>query len=67
MTSALILTDLGDVEGFVLDDCCRLHAFKTRERDVGLLAIKRCADRLSVFVFAERRNPSKLHRLTIRA
>jgi len=57
----------GAVEGFVLDDCCRLHALRTREREIGELAIRACHERLPIAVFAERSNPSKLHRFVIRS
>ena len=57
----------GDLEGFVLDDCCDLLAFKTRERELGKIAIKACKERLTISVFVERNNRSKLHRLVIHA
>ena len=57
----------GDLEGFVLDDCCDLLAFKTRERELGKLAIKACKERLTISVFVERNNRSKLQRLVIHA
>jgi hypothetical protein len=63
----VIFDCFGDLEGFVLDDCCHLHAFKTRERDIGELAVKVCAERLAISVFVERNNRSKIHRLVIRA
>lgn len=62
----VIFDCFGDLEGFVLDDCCHLHAFKTRERELGELAIKVCKERLTISVFAER-NCSKIHRLVILA
>jgi hypothetical protein len=57
----------GDLEGFVLDDCCHLHAFKTRERELGELAVRVCKERLAISVFVERHNRTKIHRLLIRA
>jgi len=56
----------GDLEGFVLDDCCDLHAFKTRERELGELAIRACTERLTISVFAEQSDRSKVHRFVIR-
>jgi hypothetical protein len=63
----VIFDCFGDLEGFVLDDCCHLHAVKTREREIGELAVKVCTERLAISVFVERNNLSKIHRLVIRA
>jgi hypothetical protein len=57
----------GDIQGFVIDDCCHVHAFKTRERELGELAVKACKERLTISVLVERANRSKIHRLVIRA
>jgi hypothetical protein len=62
----VIFDCFGDLEGFVLDECCGVLAIKTRERELGRIAIMACKERLAVSVFVERHNRSKLHRLVIR-
>jgi hypothetical protein len=57
----------GDLEGFVIDDCCHLHAFRTRQRELGELAVRACKERLPISVFTERNERSKIHRFVIRA
>jgi hypothetical protein len=42
----------GEFEGFELRDCCDTHAFKTRERGIGELALRACRERLTVSVYA---------------
>jgi len=59
----------GALEGFLLDDCCRLHAFKSHERAVGELLLKACRERLTLVVFVQRSDRSKVrkvHRLAVR-
>jgi hypothetical protein len=52
----------GDFEGFVLEECCRRHAFPTRERGVGDLVLRACRERLlvSVFLCEERKRISRI-------
>lgn len=57
----------GDLEGFALDDCCRRRHFKTREREVGELALRACKERLTLSVFVDRQNATRICRLVIRA
>ena len=63
----VIFDCFGDFEGFVLDDCCRRHTFRSREREIGELAIRLCRERLSLSVFVNRNSRSRIHRLVIRA
>lgn len=44
----------GDLEGFVLGDCCMPKVFKTKEKAIGEIALRACKDRLLLTVFIER-------------
>jgi len=59
----------GALEGFLLDDCCRLHAFESHEHAVGELLLKACRERLTLVVLVQRSDRSKVrkvHRLAVR-
>jgi hypothetical protein len=62
----IVFDCFGDLEGFVLTDCCRCHRFNTRERELGEILIRACKDRLSLSVFALRSDRSRIQRLVIR-
>jgi hypothetical protein len=57
----------GDFEGLVLDDCCRHHLVKSREREIGTLAVRACHERLPLSVFVDHSMPPRIHRLVVRA
>lgn len=44
----------GDLEGFVLGDCCMPKVFKTKEKAIGEIALRACKDRLLLTVFVKR-------------
>lgn len=50
----------GDVEGFVLVDCCGSRFFKTREPGVGEVVVRACRDRLLLAVYVESADESEL-------
>jgi hypothetical protein len=62
----IIFDCFGDLEGFVLTDCCTTLAFKTRERQVGELLMRACRDRMPLSVFVLKDDRSKIRRLVIR-
>jgi hypothetical protein len=63
----VIFDCFGDLEGFVLGECCTLHSFKTREREIGEIVLRACKDRLPLSIFAPRSDRSKIQRLVIRS
>ena len=63
----IVFDCFGDLEGFVLTDCCTAHAFKSRERQVGELVMRACRDRMPLSVFALKHDLSKIRRLVIRS
>ena len=63
----IVFDCFGDFEGFVLADCCTVHAFQSRERHLGELVMRACSDRLPVSVFAFRHDRSKIQRVVIRS
>ncbi len=56
----------GDIEGFVMSDCCEKHAFKTREREVGQLALRACRERLELTVYVEDEKERRIMRIAVR-
>lgn len=56
----------GDLEGFVLSDCCGSHVFKTREREIGKIAVQACKERLLLSVYVERGHEREIRKLVIR-
>ena len=44
----------GDFEGFVLSDCEEQRTFRSRERGIGELVLRACAERLVVCVYTSR-------------
>ncbi|MGB9236847.1 MAG: hypothetical protein WCC04_20755 [Terriglobales bacterium] len=55
----------GDFDGFVLDDCCETHVFRSRTSRIGELALKACREELKVTVIADRRN-GRIMRISVR-
>jgi hypothetical protein len=56
----------GDFEGFVLCDCHGMHAFKTRQREIGEIALRACKDRLRMSVYVKGRRDHRICKLVIR-
>jgi hypothetical protein len=56
----------GDLEGFILDECNGLHTFKTREPQIGQIAVLVCKERLHLSVYVERGHDEKIKRLVVR-
>jgi hypothetical protein len=56
----------GDLEGFVLGDCCTPRAFKTRERAIGEIALRACKERLLLTVYVKRGHEECISRLVIK-
>ena len=63
----MIYDCFGDFEGFVIGGCCDAHAFKTREREIGALALRACKERLALTVFVGHGHEHKIEKLVIRA
>jgi len=40
----------GEFTGFVLDDCCARHTFKSREKEIGELVLRALKERLTLMV-----------------
>lgn len=56
----------GDLEGFVLEDCCERHMFHTRAPRIGDLALRAARDHLAVTVTAFTWDRGRIKRLTLR-
>ncbi len=56
----------GDFEGFVLDDCCERHAFKSREPGIRELVLCACKERLLLSVYFEGKHEHRICKLIIR-
>ena len=55
----------GDLEGFVLEDCCERHTFRTREARIGEIAVRAARYHLTVTVVAQASNPSHIKRFIV--
>jgi hypothetical protein len=62
----IIFDCYGDLEGFVLDDCCSVHSFKTREKEIGEILLRACKDRLTVSVIIPRTGPPRIQKIVVR-
>jgi hypothetical protein len=62
----IIFDCYGDLEGFVLADCCSVHSFKTREKEIGEILLRACKDRLTVSVFIPRTGPPRIQKIVVR-
>jgi hypothetical protein len=59
----------GDLEAFVLGDCCTPRVFRTRERAIGEIALRACRERMLVTVHVkkdEREREECIQRLVIK-
>ncbi|MDP9024532.1 MAG: hypothetical protein M3N13_04035 [Candidatus Eremiobacteraeota bacterium] len=56
----------GDFEGFVLSDCEEQRTFRSRERGIGELVLRACAERLVVCVYTSRDDCERICRIAIR-
>jgi hypothetical protein len=55
----------GDLEGFVLEDCCEQHIFRTREARIGDIALRAARDHLTVAVTAFAWDRSRIKQISI--
>jgi hypothetical protein len=55
----------GDVEGFVLSDCCGARVFKTREREIGKIAVQACQGGLELTVYVQIGHEQKIRKLAL--
>jgi len=62
----VIFDCFGDFDGFVLDGCCEVCRFRTREREIGELVLRALKDRLLVCVYVLARDRSKIQRIVIK-
>ena len=62
MGERVLFDCFGDFEGFVLSDCHGAHTFRTRQREIGEIALRACKERLllSVYVDGEHDRSSNL-------
>ncbi len=58
----IIYDCFGHLEAFVLDDCGDLHTFKTREPEIGEIALRACREQLLLSVHVEGRHQHE-HRI----
>jgi hypothetical protein len=56
----------GDFDGFVLDDCCESHLFRSRAKAIGKLALWACREGATVSVYADRGPNRKIRRLAVK-
>jgi hypothetical protein len=64
----IIYDCFGRLEAFVLNDCGELHTFKTREPEIGRIALRACRDHLllSVYVDGRHHHEHRIRQLVIR-
>jgi len=55
----------GDLEGFVLEECCEQHTFRTRETRIGDIALRAARDHLTVTVTAFAWDRSRIKQISI--
>ena len=56
----------GDFDGFVLDDCCESHLFRSRAKAIGELALRACQDAMTVSVYADYGPDQKIRSLAVK-
>jgi hypothetical protein len=56
----------GAFDGFVLEDCCRTRIFRSRERDIGQLALVACREQLTLAVVIDPARDDRICRLAIK-
>jgi hypothetical protein len=64
--SEIVFDCYGDLEGFVLADCCGTHSFTTREKEIGKVVLRACKSRLTVSVFVPRTGPRRIQKVVLR-
>jgi hypothetical protein len=62
----VIFDCFGDFEGFVLSDCHCTHAFRTRQREIGEIALRACKERLLLSVYVKGEHDHRICKLVIR-
>jgi hypothetical protein len=62
----VIFDCFGDFIGFVLEDCCERHAFESREKEIGQLALRALKERLTLSVFVAPAERRRIVRLIVR-
>jgi hypothetical protein len=55
----------GELVGFVLVDCCERHELRSHEPAIGEVVVRALRDRLTLFVYAMRKDPTRIRRLSI--
>jgi hypothetical protein len=61
----VIYNCFGHLEGFVLEDCDDVHTFKTRECEIGEIALRACQHGMLLSVFVEE-GKTKIRKLVLR-
>ena len=56
----------GDLEGFLLEDCCERRGFKTCQRGLADIALRACRDGSRVSVYVARKPAGKIQRIIVR-
>jgi hypothetical protein len=56
----------GDFDGFVLDDCCESHLFRSRAEAIGKLALWACQQRMTVSVCEDHGPNRKIRSLVVK-
>jgi hypothetical protein len=56
----------GDLEGFLLGECCERHLYKTREHAIGELVMRACRDRLLLTVLSKHGCEQEVWRIVVR-
>jgi hypothetical protein len=64
--SEVIYDCYGDLEGFVLVDCCIPRIFKTKEKAIGKIALRACKERLLLTVYVKRGYEDCINRIVIK-
>lgn len=62
----VIYNCFGNLEGFVLADCCSSREFRTRERAIGEIALRACKEQMLLSVYVDRRHQDCIRKLVIR-
>jgi hypothetical protein len=56
----------GDFDGFVLDDCCESHFFRSRAKAIAKLALWACREAVTVSVYVDGGPKRKIRRLAVK-
>ena len=63
----ILYTCCGELEGFVLVDCCERHRLHSHEPAIGEIAVRALRERLTLSIYALRSDPSRIRRLSVTA